>query len=79
MTREIADRVPCDSAGTLEIGFTIPQRYNASHILFDNLGEGRGNRLALTGPLGTRSYAELCASPRRFRDAAVLEPAGQIG
>jgi acetyl-CoA synthetase len=41
MTREIADRVASDSAGTLEIGFIIPQRSNASHILFDNLGEGR--------------------------------------
>jgi benzoate-CoA ligase family protein len=66
MTREIADRVPFDSAGTLEIGFIIPQRYNASHILFNNLGEGRGDRLALTGPLGTRSYAELCAEASQW-------------
>jgi len=63
---EIADPVPSDSAGVLEIGFTIPQQYNASRILFDNLSRGRGGRLALTGPGGTRSYAELCAEASRW-------------
>ena len=56
----IADAVPPDSPGAREIGFAIPQRYNAGRILFDNLGKGRGDRPALTGPLGTRSYAALC-------------------
>ena len=37
MTREIADQVPSDSPGAREIGFAIPERYNASRILFDNL------------------------------------------
>src|SRR5438105_11811020 len=63
---EIADAVPSDSPGALEIGFTIPQQYNASRILFDNLSHGRGDRLALTGPAGTRSYAELCAEASRW-------------
>jgi len=63
---EIADAVPSDSPGALEIGFTIPQQYNASRILFDNLSRGRGDRLALTGPAGTRSYAELCAEASRW-------------
>jgi benzoate-CoA ligase family protein len=65
-TREIADKVPADSPGALEIGFTIPERYNASRILFDNLSSGRGERLALIGPTGTRSYAELCADASRW-------------
>src|SRR5436305_992786 len=56
----IADQVPPENPGAREIGFTIPERYNASRILFDNLAPGRGDRLALTGPAGTRSYAELC-------------------
>src|SRR3954451_11006604 len=56
----IVDQVPPDNPGTREIGFTIPERYNASRILFDNLGQSRGDHLALTGPAGTRSYAELC-------------------
>ena len=63
---EIADAVPSDSPGTREIGFAVPQTYNASRILFDNLAKGRGDRLALTGPLGDRSYAELCAEASRW-------------
>src|SRR6204780_670778 len=63
---EIVDRVPLDSPGALEIGFAIPQQYNASRILFDNLGKGRADRLALTGPAGTRSYRELCAEASRW-------------
>jgi benzoate-CoA ligase family protein len=65
-TREIADKVPVDSPGALEIGFTIPERYNASRILFDNLSGGRGERLALIGPAGARDYAELCADASRW-------------
>jgi acetyl-CoA synthetase len=65
-TRQIADGVPPDGPGAAEIGFAIPQQYNASRILFDNLSKGRGDRLALTGPAGTRSYAELCAEASRW-------------
>jgi len=54
------------SHGAREIGFTIPQQYNASRILYDNLSKGHGDRLALTGPAGTRSYAELCAEASRW-------------
>ena len=63
---EIADQVPADSAGAREIGFSIPSRYNASRILFDNLDKGYGDRLALTGPLGDVTYAELCAEASRW-------------
>jgi benzoate-CoA ligase family protein len=66
MTREIADAVPSDSPGASEIGFAIPQAYNASRILFDNLAKGRGDRLALIGPGGTRSYGELCAEASQW-------------
>ena len=62
----IADAVPSDSPGAREIGFAIPQTYNASRILFDNLGKGRHDRPALTGPAGTCSYAELCAEASRW-------------
>jgi benzoate-CoA ligase family protein len=64
--RLVSDQVPPDNPGALEIGFSIPQHYNASGILFDNLDHGRGERLALTGPAGTRSYAELCAEASRW-------------
>jgi benzoate-CoA ligase family protein len=66
MTREIADAVPSDNPGATEIGFAIPQRYNASRILFDNLADGRGGRPALIGPAGVRSYAELCAEASKW-------------
>jgi len=65
-TREIADQVPPDSPGALEIGFTIPQRYNAGRILFDNVSGGRGAWTAIIGPAGTRNYAELCADASRW-------------
>jgi benzoate-CoA ligase family protein len=64
--REIVDRVPADSPGAREIGFAIPATYNASRILFDNLSKGRGDRLALTGPMGARSYSGLCAEASRW-------------
>src|SRR5258708_24041905 len=66
MTREIADAVPSDCPGALEIGFAIPQQYNASRILFDNLANGRHDRTALIGPAGARSYSELCAEASRW-------------
>ncbi len=66
MTREIADRVPPDGFAAREIDFKIPQTYNASRILFDNLALGRGDRIALTGPAGTQTYAELCAEAARW-------------
>ena len=66
MTREIADKVPADSPGAREIGFAVPQQYNASRILFDNLGKGHGDRLALIGSAGTRNYAKLCAEASQW-------------
>jgi benzoate-CoA ligase family protein len=64
--QEIADGVPSENPGSLEIGFAIPRQYNASRILFDNLAHGRGDRIALIGPAGTRSYAELCSEASRW-------------
>src|SRR3981189_1444643 len=66
MTSPIADAVTPDSPGAMEIGFAIPQIYNASRILFDNLAKGRGDRPALIGPGGVRSYAELCAEASQW-------------
>ena len=66
---DLRDRVPRDAPGTREIGFEIPERYNASVLLFDNLGRGFGARPALVGPGGRRSYAELCADACRFGHA----------
>jgi benzoate-CoA ligase family protein len=62
----VADRVPWDSPGAREIGFDIPERYNASEVLFANLAAGRGDFLAVTGPAGRRSYGQLAADVARW-------------
>jgi len=72
MAHEIADGVPRDNPGAREIAFNIPERYNASRILFDNLAKGHGDRTALIGPAGTRSYAELCAEACRWGNGFAL-------
>jgi benzoate-CoA ligase family protein len=59
------DPVGDDVPGTREIGFTIPERYNASALLFDNIANGHGDRIALRGPAGTLRYGELCARASR--------------
>jgi acyl-CoA synthetase (AMP-forming)/AMP-acid ligase II len=61
----IADPVPRDAAGSREIGFSVPEQYNASAILFDNIAAGRGARVAVRGPGGTRTYAELVEDAAR--------------
>ena len=61
----IVDLVPTDAWGGREIGFSVPVRYNASAILFDNL-RSAGDRCAVTGPLGSRTYAELAADACGF-------------
>lgn len=66
MTQAIDDPVPPDNAGAREIGFSIPDRYNASRILFDNLARGNGERLALIGAAGARTYAQLCAEAAQW-------------
>lgn len=63
------DRVSDDSPGAREIGFSLPQRYNASAVLFDNLTRGNGDRMALRGPAGTMSYDSLCRVASRAGNA----------
>src|ERR1700758_4532521 len=52
--------------GAREIGFNIPERYNASRVLFHNLARGNGDRTALIGPAGTRTYKQLCEEACRW-------------
>jgi len=68
-TSLIADVVPPDGAAAREINFKIAERYNASDILFHNLAASRGDRLAVTGPAGRRTFAELCADAARWGNA----------
>jgi benzoate-CoA ligase family protein len=62
------------SAAVAEIGLSLPRRYNAAALLFDNLARGRGAHPAVTGPAGTRSYAALAAAASRH--ARALAAAG---
>src|SRR5215813_13756147 len=59
------DLVPHDAAGNREIGFSVPGRYNASAILFDNL-KGNSYRCAVTGPAGARTFGELASDASAF-------------
>src|ERR1700693_4413039 len=61
----IIDQVPANSEAAREIGFVVPERYNASRILFDNL-PARHDSAAVIGPAGRRSYAELCAEAAQW-------------
>ncbi len=62
----LADMVPGDCPGSIEIGFSCPEHYNASAILFDNLEKGRADKKAVLSPLGDCSYGELCAEAARY-------------
>ena len=65
----IVDAVPSDAPGARDIGFAVPERYNASEILFHNLDEGRGDKTAVVSALGTLTYAGLCAEASRIGNA----------
>jgi len=65
----INDAVPPDGVAAREIQFSIAERYNASEILFQNIANGRGERPALVGPAGERTYAQLCDDAGRWGNA----------
>ncbi|MGL4286859.1 MAG: benzoate-CoA ligase family protein [Phreatobacter sp.] len=69
MTVAIIDAVPHDGAAAREIGFAVPERYNASAILFDNIAAGHGDRIAIHCPLGDVSYGALARQAARFGQA----------
>lgn len=70
----LKDRVADDVPGCLEIGFSMPERYNASRILFDNLTAGRQDKVAVYCPAGNATYGELCE--RACRAGNALKDAG---
>nr|WP_284260540.1 benzoate-CoA ligase family protein [Bradyrhizobium iriomotense] len=69
MRHAIVDHVPDDAPGALEIGFEIPERYNASEILFDNLRAGRADKVAIYAAAGNTSYGELCVKATKAGNA----------
>ena len=65
----IADPVQRDAPGAVEIGFQIPERYNASSILFDNLAAGHAEKTALHCEGRATSYHALCDMASRAGNA----------
>ena len=65
----IVDHVPNNAPGPQEVGFNIPQRYNASEILFSNLQAGRTDKVAIYAAEGNTSYGELCAKAAKAGNA----------
>src|SRR5436190_8067291 len=59
-SERITDPVPDDAPGVGEIGFTVPERYNASQLLYDNLAT-RPDKVALICGERRFTYRELCA------------------
>ena len=69
----LKDKVQQNSPGSKEIGFILPDRYNASAILFDNLKSGRGNRIALYSSGKKLTYSELCMHSCRIGNALLSQ------
>ncbi len=65
---EIVDPVGSETPGAREIGFDKTAHPNASAILFDNL-KRNPDAQAVTGPMGTRTFAELCAEAAQWGHA----------
>lgn len=70
----LKDPVADDVPGCVEIGFSLPDRYNASRILFDNLTAGRADKVAVFSSAGDATYGELC--DRAGRAGNALKGAG---
>jgi benzoate-CoA ligase family protein len=56
----VSDPVPHNAPGAKEIGFTVPERYNVSRLLYDNLAT-RADKIAVVCGERRFSYRELCA------------------
>ncbi len=62
----IRDPLPRDDETAREIGFSLPERYNASSLLFDAVRDGRGRRVAVRTLEAARTYAELAEDASAF-------------
>jgi benzoate-CoA ligase family protein len=61
----IQDPVPRNAAGAREIGFAVPERYNCSEMLWQNLPAGRANKVAILCEDRKVTYLELCDTAAR--------------
>jgi benzoate-CoA ligase family protein len=63
--RVIRDPVPRNAAGALEIGFSVPEQYNCSEILWQNLEAGRADKVAVVCEGRRITYGGLCEMAAR--------------
>ena len=49
-----------------EIGYVCPDNYNASRLLFDNLDEGRGSKVAVYSDAGSWTYDQLASDANKI-------------
>jgi acetyl-CoA synthetase len=61
----IQDPVPRDAPGAREIGFCVPERYNCSEMLWQNLAAGRAGKVAIVCEERRVTYLQLCDSAAR--------------
>ena len=66
--QEISDPVMDSAPGAIEIGFDRKAHPNCSSILWDNLARNP-DRIAVVGPAGSMTYAELIAEASRWGNA----------
>lgn len=67
----IADPVPRDAPGSHEIGFSIPESYNCSAVLYDNLAAGRAGKVAVYCADYEVTYGDLCAQADRVGNGLI--------
>ena len=61
----VADPFDRTCAATKEIEFSVPEIYNCSRILYDNLAANRTEKTAILCGEGRMTYGELCAAASR--------------
>lgn len=71
------DPVGENTVGAAEIGFSVPERYNASAVLFDNLEAGRAARTAVLSGDVQLTYAALCVLACQAGNAFIGEGLGR--
>ena len=77
---DITDRVPRSLKISKDINFDLPEKYNASEILFDNL-EKRPDKIAIYSDNGNATYRELCETSNKVGNALTgmgLKPFSRI-
>ena len=67
---DITDKVPDEISASNGLDYYIPDIYNASEILFNNIDLGRVSKTAIYDSLGEMTYGELCDCLLYTSDAA---------